>query len=150
MTSNKIKNSSAILLGIIMLTAVFAFSNIPPAQAVTETITFDGNLNFDTNYLEDGMFVTSGQSHIHGVNNLRNHSGCCSTPYNFVYNGGDNFTPVSVQVSNLCGTNTLTSSTGIVFNMPFLLANSSIILCCSFVKQTGIERFSIQYFRFFI
>lgn len=92
-----------------MLTAVFAFSNIPPAQAVTETITFDGNLDFDTNYLEDGMLVTSGQDHIHGFNNLRNHSGCCSTPYNFAYNGGDNFTPVSVQVSNLCNTNTLTA-----------------------------------------
>ena len=109
MTNNKIKYSSTILLGTIMLTAVFAFSNIPPAQAVTETITFDGNLDFDTNYLEDGMLVTSGQQHIHGNNNLRNHSGCCSTPYTFVYNGGDNFTPVSVQASSLCGTNTLTA-----------------------------------------
>ncbi|HUT05730.1 MAG TPA: hypothetical protein VMW74_03455, partial [Nitrosopumilaceae archaeon] len=31
----------------------------------------------------------------------------------------------------------------LAFSMPSLFANSSIIWCCSFVKQTGIERFSM-------
>jgi len=76
MTNNKIKNSSAILLGTIMLTAVFGFANIPQAQAMPVTINFNGlvfNVPQD-NYSESGMTVTSTiATHLHGSNNLHNH-----------------------------------------------------------------------------
>jgi len=118
MTRNKIKNSSAILLGTIILTAVFGFANIPQAQAQQVTINFNALVGNPASYNESGMTVTPTiAGHLHGFSNLANHG---PTSHNHLYLfdiGGGTFTPISVQVSGNCPTNTLTSSTGNMINL---------------------------------
>ena len=83
------------------------------------TVTFDAGRGTPREYNESGVNVRAGQDHLHmGDNNadgspdLYNHSGCCSTPYDFTV-GGTPFTVVSMRVVQGSG-GIFTSSSGAV------------------------------------
>ena len=111
--TNKTRNSSVMLLSTIMLTSVFAFTNMPQASADTITINFDAGVGEPSSYTESGLTVTSLDAHLHffGDGKLSNHVGCCSTPYEFEM-GGAEFTVVSVDAFDLSGSNQFISSSG--------------------------------------
>ncbi len=94
---------------------------ITMSEFTAVTITFDAGSGSPPSYTESGLTVVSGQDHLHlgdnsldGSPDLYNHSGCCSTPYEFTF-GGAPFGVVSLDIVNLpSGTHTFTSSSGAV------------------------------------
>ena len=96
--TNKLSNSSAIILSIITLTTVFVLTNLPEAESAENRImTFNpAPRSTPSSYTENGITVTTlapGSTnfakHIHLVQSgfrgpliLQIHGGCCSTnPY---------------------------------------------------------------------
>lgn len=83
---------------------------------VNEVMGFDNLTGNPGSYTEDFMTVTSlfnGGAHIHDSgDDIRNHSGCCSTPYEFTYNnaGDTSFSMHSFQ--NVSGSGQWTNSNG--------------------------------------
>lgn len=62
------------------------------------SINFDAGSGTPPSYFESGLTVTSLQTHLHFSGGaLRNHTGCCSTPYEFTF-GGAPFSVVSLDV----------------------------------------------------
>ncbi len=70
--------------------AGLAESLISDSGVVNEVMGFDSLTGAPGGYTEDHMTVTSlypGGAHIHDSgDDIMNHSGCCSTPYEFTYN----------------------------------------------------------------
>ncbi len=95
---------------------------------LAEPVVIDSGVNtvmgFDTlygnpgSYTEDGMTVTSlypGSAHLHDYgDDIYNHSGCCSTPYEFTYfNAANGDTSFSMSgFTNVFGSGQWTSSAG--------------------------------------
>jgi hypothetical protein len=96
-------------------TGVFT-SDFEVVEAVPITITFGSfSHSHPLSYTESGLTVTSRQTHVHlESGRLRNHSSCCSTPYQFAFQGGAPFTVVSVDVISNSGSGSFTSSSGAV------------------------------------
>ena len=90
-----------------------------PVTAIT--INFDAGIGSPRTYTESGMTVTSLQTHLHFGDSggdpsvdLLNHSGCCSTPYQFDL-GGPSFSVVALDVVADSSSGTIfTSSLGAV------------------------------------
>ncbi|MEE9296705.1 MAG: thrombospondin type 3 repeat-containing protein [Phycisphaerae bacterium] len=84
------------------------------------TITFDGGSGNPLSYTESGMTVTSrypSGPHLHfSGGTIWNHSGCCSTPYEFDFAAAP-FTVVSLDVLSFGGPGSFTSSSGAVVNV---------------------------------
>ncbi len=84
---------------------------------VATTITFDAGSGSPPSYTEAGVTVRSLQTRLHlGGGRLSNHSGGCSTPYEFDF-GGAPFTVVSLDVISHSGSARFTSSAGAVVNV---------------------------------
>jgi hypothetical protein len=96
-------------------------SGFKVVEAIPITITFDAGFGSPPSYTESGMTIVSRQDHLHmgdqnsdGSPDLLNHSGCCSTPYQFTFEGGAPFSVVTVDVVSVSGTGSFTSSSGVV------------------------------------
>ena len=85
-------------------------------SGVNTVVGFDTLTGFPGSYTEDNMTVTSlypGSAHLHDSgDDILNHSGCCSTPYEFTYNNAGD-TSFSLQsITNVSGSGLWTSSAG--------------------------------------
>ena len=118
------KNFGKLGGALLLVTLLVAFS----APAMADTMTFSG-YGAPLSYSNNGMTVTSLQTHIHlDGTTLGNHSNCCSTPYRFDIGGGaftlNNINVVSTYnfgdtfVSSNGGTVTLSSLGVLNFSGP--------------------------------
>lgn len=88
-------------------------------EAVPVLVNFNAGFGAPRSYTESGLSILSRQDHVHFGNfggdassDLMNHSGCCSTPYQFTFAGGAPFTLVSLDLVQAFGAGTFTSSSG--------------------------------------